>query len=257
VIAGSAADTGKADDVVLKKFEEQQAEIQSAKQAQKRGPRVLGLPVWAVALIVALIAGVGGFIFLQQRTTDMPMAVVDLRWERTITVQQLTAVPGSGWQDEVPIGAYNRNCFPDQRAFTRTIREQTGMRRVDQGDGTFREVPVYSNRTVTEYRTDTRCNYLVNIWQTVDTLRTNGGPNDPPTWAAFTPRGTGAFIGDTRGSRAERYRVFFADMQDKGQRWDYTVPDEGTWRRFSVGQQYTVRINTFGEVFWDSLRPLG
>lgn len=248
VIAGSAEDTGKREDLVLKKFQEQQAQIKAAKAGSG------GIPRWVILLIIAIVAIGAGIFFLSQRKTETPMQVADLTWERTITVEQLTAIRGSDWRDQMPLDTYNTSCRQEQRAFTRTERVQTGVRRVDRGDGSFIEQPVYEDRQVTEYRMDTRCDYFVNRWRVIDTLRNRGGPSDPLTWPEFTTRGSGSTPGDLRGTRNEYFVVLFRDIEDKGQEWKYEPPDEATWRKFSVGQRYTVDINTFGVVFWDSLK---
>jgi predicted nucleic acid-binding Zn ribbon protein len=249
IAKGSAADTGKADDVTLKKFQEEQASIKKAEQKPSRLPLVLiGIAVVIVVIGVALFA-------LSRSTYAASLSVKDATWERSITVEELQRESGGSWCDSRPGDAYN--IITTSRTDTRPERYQCGTttERRDRGDGSFSEVqvPKYCTRQVQYQRN--WCDYNVNRWHTVNTLHTNGGPNDPLTWPNFTPRGSGGSVGDQRGTNKETLTVTFLGLGDKaGSTYTYNPPNEDAWRKFSKGQVYSVQINRLEMVQWDTLK---
>ncbi len=242
---GSAEDIREAEDLVLKKFRAEQA------AAKPKGTN--WGPILLIGAIVLLAVAVFGFISLSNSTYDARMSVTAVTWERTLFIEQLRAVPGSGWQDSVPLDALSRSCSPRQREYIEYERKQTGVQRVDRGDGSFVERPVYSNVPVTRYRTDQWCTYIVNRWVPDGTRQTKGGLNDPLTWPTFTESGSG--VGGRRiANRTESLLVQFKGEGDKaGQNFTYAAPNETKWRTFAVGQTYTVKINRLEVVQWETL----
>ncbi|PJF34572.1 MAG: hypothetical protein CUN49_14985 [Candidatus Thermofonsia Clade 1 bacterium] len=241
VIAGSAEDTGKADDLVLKRFQAQQT---AAKPQPKRNP----LPL---ILILAAIIGVFAFVFiLANQRIPATLAVSDLQWSRMIQIERLNTLTGSSWRDQMPSDAYNVSCSLRDRAYTVSERVQTGVRRVDRGDGTFIEQPVYENRSRTEYRKEQYCSYAYDRWQKVREVRTSGGATDPLVWGAVN---LGAR--EREGGREERLLVFFKQVDKPNERrLEYRAKSEAEWRSFQVNQRYTVNFDGFGNVVWSDLK---
>lgn len=242
VMVGSAEDTGRARDLVLERFQAQQA---AAKPTPKRNP----LPL---ILIVAAIVGFFAFMFiLATQRTPADLVVDELAWSRSIAIERLNTLSGSGWHDQVPPGAYNVSCTLRDRPYTVTERVQIGTRRVDRGDGSFIEQPVFENRSRTEYRSERFCNYTYDQWQQVREVRTGGGAADPLVWGAVN---LGAR--EREGGREERLLVFFK-RPDKPQerRLEYRATSETEWRTFRVGALYVVNFDGFGNVVWSDLKP--
>lgn len=245
ILAGSAEDIGQAEDLVLKKFQAEQA---AKKPAGTNWGLIIGIGV-AVLVIAAII----GAIALSRSTYDSQMTVTAVTWERTIYTESLQAVPGSGWQDSVPGDAYARSCSSRQREYVEYERQQTGVRKVDRGDGSFVEQPVYSNVPITKYRTDQWCTYIVNRWISTGTLQTRGTPDQPMTWPTFNEGGAG--VGAKRiANRTQELQVQFKGEGDKaGKDFTYNAPDEAKWRSFKAGQRYTVKFNRLEQIQWDTL----
>ncbi|MDW8300669.1 MAG: zinc ribbon domain-containing protein [Anaerolineae bacterium] len=242
VIAGSAEDTGKARDLVLERFQAQQAAAKPAK------PKSNPLPL--LLILAAIVGVVGVLIFLAVQRTPAELVVDDLQWSRVIAVERLNTLTGSGWHDQVPPGAYDVSCSLRDRPYTVTERVQTGVRRVDRGDGTFIEQPVYENRSRTEYRPERYCNYSYDQWQRVREVRTSGGADDPLVWGALN-----LGVREREGGREERLMVFFKRV-DKPQerRLEYRAKTEIEWRSFKINQRYTVNFDGFGNVIWSDLK---
>ncbi len=110
--------SGKAEDLTLKKFQQQQAAI----AAQNKG-----MPGWLkVLLVIGVIALIiGGVIFaLSKSTYGSQLKVTDANWERTLQVLQYNVVSGDTWCDSVPGDAYNRISRTDFE--TKTERYECG-----------------------------------------------------------------------------------------------------------------------------------
>ncbi len=242
ITAGSAEDTGKARDLVLERF---QAELAAAKPKPKPKP----LPL---ILILAAIFGFFAFMFvLASQRTPAELVVDELAWSRVIEIERLNTLTGSGWHDQVPPGAYNVSCSLRDRPYTVTERVQTGMRRVDRGDGTFIEQPIFENRSRTEYRSERYCSYTYDQWQRAREVRTSGGADDPLVWGAVNlgPR-------EREGGREERLLVFFKRVEKPDdRRLEYRAKSEAEWRAFRVNDRYMVNFDGFGNVLWGDLKP--
>lgn len=252
IIKGSAEDTGQARDLVLERFQKEQA----AARAQARGGKSR-LPTCLIVGVVAIIAIIAAVIFLSQSTYRASIQVSDVGWERVIAVEQLTTLSGSGWRETVPGDAYNRSCYTRDREYTVPEQYECGTIRVDRGDGTFIEQPRMCTRNRTEYRPDTWCDYNYDRWQHVRDLRTAGGLTDPLVWPAFSPSGSGTGA-QREGGRQEILSVSFSGLGDKArQRFTYNPAREAEWRSFQIGQQYSVEINRLEQVQWDTLQLSG
>jgi len=241
--------SGKAEDLTLKKFQQQQAAI----AAQNKG-----MPTWLkIVIIVAVIAGIigGALFFLSRSTYASQIKVADANWERTVQVVEYQAQPGDTWCDAMPGGAYNviRRAGTDYRS----VREACGSHteKVDRGDGSF------SERTVTDYcdkqvpYSRDKCTYVVNRWNQVDMLKTSGGANDTPIWPNFTPnRGGTDVIGSRKqGNTTQTYRVIFDRADNKGKITFMPTTFE-EWQKFRVGQRYSVEIDRLENVHWNTLK---
>lgn len=255
----------------------------------QHGPNLI---VWVlgttVALILALLgygaarpgAQASGMFSFQTTSTPAPTplptatplpdrvisATVTLReWERTIAIEQRSAVRGEGWS--APAGARvtrhqtrvrgTRQVIDhyDTRSRTKTERVKTGTEsytcgKQNLGNGRFRDKTctrdVYSSRTRTEtyrepvYRSepvmDTWYTYEEDRWSVARTVRAAEGD---PTWPTFT------LAADEReGRRAERYQVRFDGSDERTYTWQC---DQATWAGLRAGQSYRLRVSGYGE----------
>lgn len=249
VQTGSAEHTGKARDLVKEQFMAQQALTVKPPKLSKSA--IIGIAAVAVLVIAAIV----GFLALSRSTYAASLEVRDATWERIIHVERLTAVPGSDWRDAIPFGARVGNCYTADRPYTRSETYQCGTDKVDRGDGSFIERPRMCTRQITEYRPDTKCDYVVDRWIRADDLRTSGGPSVALSWANFTPTGVGG-LGSTReAGREEILKVLFTGLDGKaGQNYDYRAKSEAEWRTFQVGQRYEVLFNRLEQIQWDTLK---
>jgi hypothetical protein len=106
-------------------------------------------PVPIVAAIVIGLLLCGGLIFLLTAQRPASVVVEGHTWERIIYVEQFSRVSDNAWDEQVPADAYGVSCSERQRD-TRQVPdgERCEVRRIDNGDGTFRE----QNECYTLYR---------------------------------------------------------------------------------------------------------
>jgi len=249
----SAKVTGKADDVVLKKFQAEQMAIHAA--SQRKG--LFANRVLVIALIAALVICIGGvvaLIALSNSTYGSSVAVNQVGWERVITVQRLETRAGSDWRSGVPSGAYNVSCTSKQRCHTESERYVCGSIRQDRGDGSYVNKDKYCSRDKQVCVPDSWCSYAVDVWNNVRDVKASGGLDDALVWPNFTPLRTNGVGAEREGGRKETLTVVFTDVNNKGKTYTFNPTNVDQWKAFKPGQRYSVEINRLEQVQWKTLK---
>ena len=213
---------------------------------------VLGL------VILMLVLGGGLCLWNKLGSKQAGFEVAGHTWKRTVAVERYGDVEESAWCSDRPAGAQEIGRSKEQRS---TKKEPNGedckTRKVDQGDGTFKEkrectpkfkeVPVY----------DDKCRYRVKKWSTGRTEAASGASlSDRPRWPAVNLSRTGTCDGCEReGTRTETYTVRFLEQPVKKEKTcDYR--EEGRWSAFAVGSRWTGKVGGLtGGLDCDSLAP--
>ncbi len=130
-----------------------------------------------IGLGVALVAFILVLIFL---TKESPVYVTGHSWEHEVRVDEYKSFDESTWcSSGLPAGAYNvsrrsevhhTNQIPDG--------EDCTTRRVDQGDGTFRQERVCTTRYRPEPVYQDKCYYTINRWDYAYSEYTRGSSRD-------------------------------------------------------------------------------
>lgn len=139
--------------------------------------------------------------------------VVGHSWLRSVDVERFDAVEESKWCDEMPAGASE---IRRTKAEKETKKVQDGedckVRKVDQGDGTYKEKKECKPRYKDEPVMADKCTYRVNRWKTARTEKATGDLSVPPRWPAVSLARTGECVGCEReGKRTETYTVKLTD----------------------------------------------
>jgi hypothetical protein len=239
---------GRPEDTVKRDFE---AQINKKKNATAEARNKRTTVIVLAVLAVLCIGGFALFMYLSNSTYAAQIAVKDRSWERQVFTETLVTLRDGDWRNGVPSDAYNRNCYDKQREFRRSEQYQCGVDRQDRGDGSFVEVPRMCSREVSEFRSDTYCEYNVDRWQPNPVLSTQGGINDALKWPNFTP-----VVGRTRESgRTEVLVVVFEGRGNKaGKDYKYEAQNETAWNAFKLGTLYDVQFNRLERVQWDTLK---
>jgi len=201
--------------------------------------RIPALAIGAVIVLLSICAV--AYFVLGLRTTDTPVVVQSVMWERSIEIMEDRPVTHEDWEDQVPAGALIGSCSKEYR---RTQSEPApGAEEVcgtpytiDQGDGTGKVVQDC------EYRIyDNRCEYTVNEWTAVDKVVAQGH-DLIPQWPNVS-----LWSDQREGERAENYVVTFR-ADDKAETYTYDVDSADEFLRFEVGSYWTLKVNAFGGV---------
>ncbi|MGL4651011.1 MAG: zinc-ribbon domain-containing protein, partial [Caldilineaceae bacterium] len=232
-VAGAAFAAGDERNV---QQEELDADLKKSTPPVKKG----GVP-WVLIAIVGIVAVViiGVLVALFWRR-DVPAQVSELNWERVVFVEEYRAVPDGTWCDSMPFDAYSVSRSQRQRSTNRIPDGETcTTRRVDQGDGTFREEEVCTTNYREEPVYDDYCSYLVNRWIRAREATASGvlGQREP-AWPNANLRGGSGLGAEREGGRDADYRVV---LTSDGDAFTCAV-DESLWRTIKVGASYNLPV---------------
>ena len=189
----------------------------------------------AVAVVLLLIAG--ACCVLSTRTSDVTANVESASWTRSIAVEALMPTKHQAWRDQIPSDAAMGAC----RQEVRSIQDNPAPNSqkvcgtpytVDKGSG-YGEVVQECKYEVY----DDRCDYTVQEWQTVDTVRLSGSDLNP-RWPQPQLKA------DQRaGGRQEVYEIIF---NNDGKKYTYNPRDAAEFAQYPVGSRWTLKVNAFG-----------
>lgn len=205
-----------------------------------------------IVAVLLLTAGIVAAMWTKEAT----IAVVGHTWTREIAIESLQAVRDSAWCDAMPGDARQVSRSREVRSHNKVRDGETCQnRRVDNGDGTFRESRECSPRYREEPVYDNKCSYTVDRWRPARTARASGGLDQEPAWPPPGLSCTGNRLGCEReGARTENYVVQLKDEASGNK--DECAFDQARWKRFPPGKKLKaqVRVLTDG-VECDSLMP--
>jgi hypothetical protein len=194
------------------------------------------------SLVLAVIAAIVVLFFWKKEET---FAVTGHGWERRIDIERLGPVRQSAWCDQLPSGVHELRRYREVRSHEQIPDGETcATRKVDQGDGTFREVkdckPRYKTRDIEDYR----CDYEVNRWAVARFVESRGQASTPaPTWPSLPPLANCARVGCERaGSKRETYRVVLSGPDGEAT----CEVDQGRWVQMNLGQRYRAKVRVVG-----------
>lgn len=164
-------------------------------------------------VVVGLVAALVFFLFVKR---EAGFEVVGHSWQRTIAVERFDAVQESKWCDEMPAGATDvRRSKADRSTKKVQDGEDCKTRKIDQGDGTYKEKKECKPRYKEEAVQDDKCSYKINRWKVARTEKSSGNDTaTAPAWPDPKLARTGQCVGCEReGTREEKYTVHLADTK--------------------------------------------
>lgn len=214
-------------------------------------PRRSPLKLAAIGCVVLVLAALvcGGLASLLWKK-DAAFTATGHRWERTVAVESYKAVSKSAWKDDVPAGARSVRCTEEVRDHKKVAAGETcSTRRVDQGDGTFKEVEECQPKYRKEPVYDDKCAYSIDEWVVVRTEKASGSGTSPaPTWPTVRTRGK-----EREGKKTERYTLTLKD-KTSGKSHDCAVP-QSTWSKASAGSAWSGKVGVVtGSLDCDTLK---
>ena len=233
--------------------------------ATKRSPRQMAL---VAGIIFALLCLCGSLAFFLFRSNDTSAVVTDVRWERSIAVEEFGTVTDEGWS--LPAGGRIVEQHEEIRAYEqvqvgtelveREVSEQVqvGEREYvcgqeDLGNGFFEDVyctePIYETQYHTEtyeepvYEEqpvyDTYYVFEIDTWSTIRTESASGADFD-----LFWPE-VQLDDAEREGERQAQYITTFRTSD--GQTYGVEL-DEAEWRQYAIGDEVNLEISSFGDV---------
>lgn len=198
------------------------------------------LMIWCVVL--AVLGGVAAFFLWKKEQT---FEVMGHAWDRRIEIERFGPVRQSSWCDQIPAGAREVRRHREVRRQEQVPDGETcTTRKVDQGDGTFREVkdckPRYRTRDVEDYR----CDYEINRWVTARSVDAKGrGTTPAPSWPDVPQLRNCSQTGCERlGARRETYTVQLAGPNGETS----CDVDQRRWSNMRVGDRLRAKVRVVG-----------
>jgi len=213
-------------------------------------------------LLFAILGGVGlllviGVLVAIFWKREGVFEVTAHSWERNIAIERFDATRKTVWCDEAPAGARELSRRKEQRGTKKEKDGETcGMRKKDQGNGTYKEVKECTPKYKDVPQMSDRCEVEVTEWAKTRTLTEKGISTEPaPRWPAVALSRPGTCLGCEReGARSEKYTLTLIDTKSKSDA-SCDLPEK-KWATFKKGSKWKghVRVMT-GGVDCDALVP--
>ena len=216
-----------------------QAAAEEAARASARRNR--WLMIGGIAALVVIVVAVLAAVFWTRGTTAL---VIGHSWERAIDIERYGPQSESAWCDSMPYDAYNVSRRDEIRSYRQVPDgEECSVRRIDNGDGTYREEEECQTRYRDEPVYDDRCYFTVDRWAYSHTVTARGESlREAPSWPATNIARSGTCIGCEReAGRQERYQVHF---QESGSDKTYTCDfDQSKWGSFGLETLWKLEVS--------------
>lgn len=190
-----------------------------------------GTPWWIWAVVGLLVVVIGLVVANRFWTKSAALAVTGHEWTRTIGVERFDEVQEKSACNDMPSGA---------KVVKRTKGEKTcKTRKVDQGDGTFKEKQECTEPVE-------QCTYRITKWKEVRQEKATGGLADEPVWPRVKLGKTGKCLGCEReGDRTESYQVKFKD-EESGDTHSCSFTSAAKWKSFEKGSKWVGQTGMIG-----------
>lgn len=209
---------------------------------QKKGPNKVLFGCGALLVVGVLLSVIAFFVVNSLWTKDAALEVTGHTWRHEVPVERYETVKTSSDCSKMP---------KDAERVTREKRDPVcKTRKVDQGDGTYKEKRECKDR-------EDKCSYYVGKWKTVRTEKTSGAQlDDDLRWPAVRLGKKGRCEGCEReGDRKAVYTVRFKDTAS-GEEQSCSYGDVKRWRSFGKGTAWEASVGGLtGGLDCDSLRP--
>ncbi len=182
--------------------------------------------IGGILAALAICCVVIGALFLFP-TRSVQGTVVDVHWQTSVPVQEISAINHSNESGNPPSDAYNVSCHNESK----DICEQ---KTVDKGNG-YSEVVEECHTQTQQY-----CSYTVDEWTTIQTYTLDGNDLQP---IYDTPN----ISSDQRlGDKSEDLKVSFSTKN--GEQKTYSPSTLSEFQQFTVGSTWTLKMNALGGV---------
>lgn len=196
---------------------------------------------WIIIGAIAVLAiACGLYLFFANRTQPTRGIVEDVAWERSIPIEAPVPVDHEDWEDEIPSEAELGACRQEVRSVQSepapdSVEVCGTPYTVDTGSGIGEVVQDCEYEVYAAF-----CTYTLQEWQVVDEIVASGSD--------FSPVWPEPDLSDTQRMAEEwdeSYTILFASG---GEIYRYTTSDLDLFQSFQLGSEWTLNINTFGNL---------
>jgi hypothetical protein len=209
--------------------------------------------IGAVLVTALLVCGVVFAVLALVWKRDVVLEVAGHTWKREIDIERYGLMDESRWCDEVPSGVEVRRRHPEIRSKDKVKEgEDCTLRKVDNGDGTFREKRECKPRYVEKPVYADKCDYKTMQWKRLRSQVATGGLSEAPRWPDIRIDRPGNCDGCEReGLRHETYLVQLKNDADVSE----CSFDQSRWASMRVGSRWAGRMGRLtGTLDCSSLR---
>jgi hypothetical protein len=194
--------------------------------------------LWYIIFGVVVFCVLIWFMCIRKKTVEM--TVTGHRWAATQEIEEYREVTEEAWKNEVPTGARQVSCIRKQRS-TKQVPdgEDCKLEKKDKGDGTFEEVQVCKPRYRSEGIDDDFCNFRIDRWTVVETLKNEGKGVEQLAWPVVPTSKVQSGIGARRAGK--KAGVYTIDLNDGKNNRTCDV-GEGTWKKYKDGQKVKAKV---------------
>lgn len=217
----------------------------AATQGKKKSP-LKWILVGAGLLVVLLVV-----LFSWKKEVTAIVAVHS--WEREIRIEKYRAVTETAWCDSMPHDAYRVTRSREIRSQRKVADgEECSTRRVDNGDGTYRQKRECKTKYRDEPVYDERCRFTVDRWRYDRSEGLIGTLTKAPRWPELALR-QGTCLGCER--EASRDEGYYLELDyAKFSKYHSCKVDPAKWRATPDGSKWTVKVNSLGIIDCSSMK---
>ena len=204
-----------------------------------------------VVVVILVLAGV--FIFW---TKEVSVIATGHAWERSIKIEDYAARSKSAWCDSMPRDAYSVSRTKKVRSHKQVPDgQECSTRRIDQGDGTYREQQECRTKYREEPVYDMYCNYRVDRWEYHRSV-TDQGTNKQARWPQYRLSCTGQRKGCERESGRSSDYILLLENSKSHEQYKCSV-DEKLWQQSQINSRWKLDVSAItGGARCSSLAPL-
>ena len=196
---------------------------------------------WIIAGVVAvLVLACGAYLFFANRTNPITGIVDRAGWERSVPVEALVPVEHKGWEDEIPVEGVIGSCSQEVRSVQsepvpNSVEVCGTPYTVDSGSGFAEVVQDCEYEVYASF-----CTYALEEWSVVDVAVLTGS-DFSPVWPEPVLQA------DQRVGEEweESYTIFFRSGDEA---YVYSTNDLSLFQEAQIGSEWTLNINTFGNL---------
>ena len=254
--AGQSFIAGDAPDLKKQRFDSEMERVGVKPKARAGGKR---LPTWAIILIGLVVLGCIGALVAAFWTRGADAVLTGHSWERTISIEQYGPQPGNAWCDSLPRGAYSISRQREVRSYNQIPDgESCETRRVDQGDGTFRQERVCHTTYRQEPVYADKCHFTIDTWRNERTASAgDDSAKDPPYWppVSLACENQNCIGCERESGRDEVYRLHLRSSEGQDFTCDVT---QNAWSAASLELHWQIQMGVIGgSPHCDTLQPAG